>query len=76
MSSPGVLPTSTAEALVNADALRKPFEIRVRKNGQYTEIVEFRFVPDVPTRSSGVFVHAAHEGNPASGTILLNAMYG
>ena len=76
MSSPGVLPTSTAEALVNADALRKPFEIRVRKNGQYTEIVEFRFVPDVPTRSSGVFVHAAHEGNPASGAILLNAMYG
>jgi DNA repair protein RadD len=47
MTGPGILPKSTVEAIAKADSLRKPTEIKVRKNGKYTEIVEFRFMPDV-----------------------------
>lgn len=47
MTGPGILPKSTADAIEKSESLRKPAEIKVRKNGKYTEIVEFRFMSDV-----------------------------
>lgn len=47
MTGPGILPKSTADAIEKSESLRKPTEIKVRKNGKYTEIVEFRFMSDV-----------------------------
>lgn len=76
MSGPGVLPSSTADALAKADSLIKPIEIQVRKNGKYTEVVEFRFVPDVQARGPGVPVHSPSGQTEAQSPILLNAVHG
>ena len=76
MNAPGILPNTTAEALGKADALIKPTEIRVRKNGKYTEIVEFRFMSDVLAGGSGVFVYPSAGGDSTSSAVLLNAMHG
>lgn len=76
MSGPGILPNTTVEAIGKADALLKPIEIKVRKNGKYTEIVEFRFVSDMSPGGSGVSVPSAAGGNAPSGTLLFNAVHG
>jgi DNA repair protein RadD len=54
MAGPGILPKSTAEAIAQSDSLLKPAEIKVRKNGKYTEITEFRFMPDLPSGRTGM----------------------
>ena len=56
MTKPGVLPSNTDQAVVLADQLIKPIEIKVQKNGQYTDIKEFRFMSDVLAGRAGVFV--------------------
>jgi len=76
MTGPGILPNTTVEAIAKADALIKPIEIKVRKNGKYTEIIEFRFVSDVSPGGSGVSVSTAAGGNSTSGKILFNALHG
>jgi DNA repair protein RadD len=76
MTKPGVLPTSTVDAISKADALLKPSEIKVQKNGKYTEIVEFRFMPDVSSGSAGVSVPASGGGAQTQSSLLLNAMHG
>ena len=76
MKGPGILPASTADALGNADALLKPTEIKVQKNGQYTEITEFRFVPDVSSGSEGVHVLSAAGGNAQASQVLLTKVRG
>ena len=76
MSKPGVLPENTMAAVGSADALLKPTEIKVQKNGKYTEIVEFRFVPGVSSGSTGVPVHPAGEKTERLKAILQHAMYG
>ena len=76
MTGPGILPASTVDALARADGLMKPTEIQVRKNGKYTEIVEFRFVPHVQAGGSGVPVSAAAGGTAPQGSLLLNALHG
>ena len=57
MTGPGILPNSVTDAIAKSDSIRKPVEIRVRKNGKYTEITEFRFVSDVLAGGSGVLVY-------------------
>jgi DNA repair protein RadD len=57
MTGPGILPSSVTDAIAKSDSIRKPVEIRVRKNGKYTEITEFRFVSDVLAGGSGVLVY-------------------
>jgi DNA repair protein RadD len=47
MTGPGVIPTTTVDAIGKANSLLKPAEIKVQKNGKYTEIVGFRFVQDL-----------------------------
>jgi DNA repair protein RadD len=76
MTKPGVLPTSTVDAISKADALLKPSEIKVQKNGKYTEIVEFRFMPDVSSGSEGVSVSAPAVQQKDRLKTLLNAMHG
>lgn len=76
MTGPGILPSGTADAIAKSATLRKPAEIRVRKNGKYTEITEFRFVPDVQTRSPGVPVHAAAGKATQDSPVLLNEVHG
>jgi DNA repair protein RadD len=76
MTGPGILPNTTVDAVGKADALLKPVEIRVRKNGKYTEIIEFRFMSDVLAGGSGVFVYPSTGGDSPSGTVLLNALHG
>jgi hypothetical protein len=76
MKGPGILPASTADALGNADALLKPTEIKVQKNGQYTEITEFRFVPDVSSGSEGVHVLPAAGGDAQASQVLLTKVRG
>jgi DNA repair protein RadD len=56
MSGPGVLPTGTADALAKSDGLIKPSEIKVRKNGKYTEVVGHRFMSDLQPRAQGADV--------------------
>ncbi len=58
MTGPGILPKSTADAIEKSESLRKPTEIKVRKNGKYTEIVEFRFMSDVQSGGQRIPVHA------------------
>lgn len=57
MSKPGLIPESTVDAIAKADNLLKPAEIKVQKNGQYTEIVEFRFMPE--TTSNPVYTEGS-----------------
>ena len=57
MTGPGILPSSVTDAIAKSDSIRKPVEIRVRKNGKYTEITEFRFMSDVLAGGSGVLVY-------------------
>ncbi len=59
MTGPGVLPTSTTDALAKAHTLMKPDEIKVRKNGKYTEVTEFRFLPNLPPEGAGLPVYAS-----------------
>jgi DNA repair protein RadD len=47
MTGPGIIPTTTVDAIGKANSLLKPAEIKVQKNGKYTEIVGFRFVQDL-----------------------------
>jgi len=54
MAGPGILPKNTTEAIAQSDSLLKPAEIKVRKNGKYTEITEFRFVSDLPSGRTGM----------------------
>jgi hypothetical protein len=54
----------------------KPTEIQVRKNGKYTEIVEFRFMPGVQSGGTGVPVSAAAGGTETKGSLLFNALHG
>lgn len=56
MTKPGVLPNNTDQAVALADQLMKPIEIKVQKNGQYTDIKEFRFMSDVLAGRAGVLV--------------------
>ena len=56
MSKPGILPENTNQAIALSDQLMKPMEIKVQKNGQYTEIKDFRFMSDVLAGGSGVLV--------------------
>ncbi len=58
MTGPGILPKSTADAIEKSESLRKPTEIKVRKNVKYTEIVEFRFMSDVQSGGQRIPVHA------------------
>ena len=76
MTGPGILPASTADALARADTLMKPTEIQVRKNGKYTEVVEFRFMPNVQAGGSGVPVSAAAGGASSQSASLFNAVHG
>jgi len=76
MKGPGILPTSTADALGNADALLKPTEIKVQKNGKYTEITEFRFMPDVSSGGERVHVLPATGGNPTNSQVLFTKVRG
>lgn len=59
MTGPGVLPTDTTDALAKAHTLMKPDEIQVRKNGKYTEITGFRFLPNMPQEGAGLPVYAS-----------------
>jgi len=56
MSKPGILPENTNQAIALSDQLMKPLEIKVQKNGQYTEIKDFRFMSDVLAGGAGVLV--------------------
>jgi DNA repair protein RadD len=47
MTGPGTIPTTTVDAIGKANSLLKPAEIKVQKNGKYTEIVGFRFLQDL-----------------------------
>lgn len=76
MTKPGVLPNTVADALFHAHALRKPSEIKVRRNGKYTEVIEFRFVSDLPSGSPRVSVHSASGTNPQKGLLLQHAVHG
>ncbi len=76
MTGPGILPGTTIDAVAKADCLLKPTEIQVRKNGKYTEIVEFRFMPDVSSGSTGVSVPAPAVQQKDRLKILLNALHG
>lgn len=58
MSGPGSIPKSTEEAIKTSNTLLKPVEIKVQKNGKYTEIVGFRFLRDMPEAGEGLFVHS------------------
>lgn len=51
-------PKTTEEAIGLANELLKPSEILIQKNGKYTEIIDFRFMPNVPSGSQGVPVYA------------------
>lgn len=62
MTGPGVLPNTVAEGIAQSATLKKPVEIKVQKNGKYTEIKEFRFMSDVLAGGSGVLVY------PSKGT--------
>lgn len=59
MSKPGILPENTDQAIALADQLMKPVEIKVQKNGQYTDIKDFRFMSDVLAGGAGVLVRPA-----------------
>jgi len=61
MTKPGVIPETTAKAIAEAGLLLKPYEIKVQKNGKYSEITEFRFMPNLQAGGTGLHVHA----NPA-----------
>jgi DNA repair protein RadD len=76
MTGPGILPGTTVDAIAKADSLMKPTEIQVRKNGKYTEIVEFRFMPGVQAGGTGVPVSAAAGGTQNQGSLLFNALHG
>jgi len=64
MSGPGVLPKDTTDALAKSNALLKPSEIKVKKNGKYTEVIDFRFVSDLPSgqQGAGVRPHLSQTG--------------
>jgi DNA repair protein RadD len=76
MTGPGILPNATVDAIAKAENLMKPVEIKVRKNGKYTEIVEFRFVQDVQAGSSGVPVPSSGGGAAPESPVLFNAVHG
>ena len=59
MSGPGILPNTVTDALFKSHVMKKPTDIKVRRNGKYTEIVEFRFVSDLSPGSTGLSVHSA-----------------
>ena len=59
MSGPGILPNTVTDALFKAHVLKKPTEIKVRRNGKYTEIVNFRFVSDLSSGGTGLPIHSA-----------------
>jgi DNA repair protein RadD len=76
MTGPGILPSTTTEAIARADSLIKPVEVKVRKNGKYTEIVEFRFVQDVQAGGTGVHLHSPGGSTSPQSALLLNAVHG
>ena len=76
MSGPGMLPTSTMDALAKVNSLMKPAEIKVQKNGKYTEITKFRFVSDMPPGGEGVHLRSPTEKQSPQGTLLLNEVHG
>lgn len=55
------VPKTTQEAIAHSGHLNKPTEIQVQKNGKYTEVTKFRFMPNLQAGSAGLHVHA----NPA-----------
>ena len=59
MTAPGSIPRTTEEAIKASSTLLKPSEIRVQKNGQYTEIIGFRFLRDLPEASERVPLYSA-----------------
>ena len=58
MSGPGSIPKSTQEAIKGSSALLKPVEIKVQKNGKFTEIVGFKFLRDMPETGERFFVQS------------------
>jgi DNA repair protein RadD len=76
MTGPGILPNATVDAIAKAENLIKPVEIKVRKNGKYTEIVEFRFVQNMQAGSSGVPVPSSGGGAAPESPVLFNAVHG
>lgn len=76
MTGPGSLPTNTIEAIAKATALMKPSEIKVQKNGKYTEITKFRFMPNVPPGGERVSLHSSNEKQSPQGSLLLHEVHG
>lgn len=76
MTKPGVLPENTVDAIAKADGLMKPTEIKVQKNGQYTEIVDFRFVPDLQAGGAGVPVQPTDRSNERLRQVLQHGVHG